>query len=46
MPQVDWNTIMNGGAPKKRYAGANVKFLKTYNQNAQKTIEAGRPIFD
>jgi len=46
MPQVDWNTIMNGGAPKKRYAGANIKFLKTYNQNAQKTIEAGRPIFD
>jgi len=46
MPQIDWNTLMNGGAPKKRYSGANVKFLKTYNENKQKTLEAGRPIFD
>ena len=37
---------MNGGAPKKRYSGANVKFLKTYNENKQKSLEAGRPIFD
>ena len=46
MPQIDWNTLMNGGAPKKRYSGANVKFLKTYNENKQKSLEAGRPIFD
>lgn len=37
---------MNGGAPKKRYSGANVKFLKTYNENKQKSLESGRPIFD
>lgn len=46
MPQIDWNAIANNMAPKKRYHGANVKFLKTYNENRQKTLEAGRPIFD
>lgn len=46
MPQIDWNTLINGGAPKKRYSGANVKFLKTYNENKQKSLESGRPIFD
>lgn len=46
MPQIDWNTLMNGGAPKKRYAGANVKFFNSYNENRQKSLDAGRPIFD
>jgi hypothetical protein len=46
MPQIDWNTLMNGGAPKKRYSGANVKFFNSYNENKQKSLEAGRPIYD
>lgn len=46
MPQVDWNTLMGGGAPKKRYSGANVKFFNSYNENKQKSLEAGRPIYD
>lgn len=46
MPQIDWNSLMNNGAPKKRYAGANVKFFKSYNENKQKSLEAGRPIYD
>lgn len=46
MPQIDWNALMHGGQPKKRYAGANVKFFNSYTENKQKSLEAGRPIFD
>lgn len=47
MPQVDWNAIMTGQTqPRKRYQGANVKFFYAYNENEQKSLEAGRPIFD
>lgn len=48
MPQVDWNAVMNGQsqAPKKRYAGANVKFFFAYNENVEKSRQEGRPIFD
>jgi hypothetical protein len=46
MPQIDWNSLMNNAAPKKRYAGANVKFFNSYNENKQKSLDAGRPIFD
>lgn len=48
MPQVDWNSVMNpnNGMPKRRYQGANVKFFFAYNENRQKSLEAGRPIFD
>lgn len=46
MPQIDWNALMHGGQPKKRYAGANVKFFNSYSENKQKSMEAGRPIFD
>lgn len=48
MAQIDWNAIANGnnGQPKRRYAGANIKFFYAYNENRQKSVEAGRPIFD
>lgn len=46
MPQIDWNSLMSSVAPKKRYSGANVKFFNSYNENKQKSIEAGRPIYD
>lgn len=37
---------MNGGQAKRRFQGANVKFFNAYNEHAQKSLEAGRPIFD
>lgn len=47
MANIDWQSIMGGGTqPKKRYAGANVKFFYAYNENEQKSLDAGRPIFD
>lgn len=47
MPQIDWNTIMNGPSQqKKRFAGANVKFFNAYNENKEKSLKEGRPIFD
>lgn len=48
MPQIDWNAVINGQsqAPKKRYAGANVKFFFAYNENVEKSRHEGRPIFD
>jgi len=47
MAQIDWNAIMNGvTTDKKRYHGANVRFFFAYNENKQKTAEAGRAIFD
>lgn len=47
MAQVDWNEVMTGQPTrKKRYAGANVKFFNAYNENKQKSSDAGRAIFD
>jgi len=46
MATIDWNSIMGVGAPKKRYSGANVKFFNAYNENREKSAQAGRPIFD
>lgn len=47
MAQVDWNAIMNGQvSQKKRYSGANVKFFNAYNENKQKSLDAGRAVFD
>lgn len=47
MAQIDWQSIMNGNSqPKKRYAGANVKFFYAYNENREKSMKEGRPIFD
>ena len=52
MPQIDWNAIQqslmpgHSSAPKKQYAGANVKFFFAYNENVEKSRSEGRPIFD
>jgi len=47
MAQIDWNSIMNGQSqPKRRYQGANVKFFNAYNENKEKSLAAGRPIYD
>lgn len=47
MAQIDWQSIMSGNSqPKKRYSGANVKFFYSYNENREKTLKEGRPIFD
>ena len=47
MAQVDWASVMNGNSqPKKRYSGANVKFFYAYNENREKSLAEGRPIFD
>lgn len=47
MAQINWNEIMNGvPANKRRYSGANVRFFNAYNENKQKSIDAGRAVFD
>lgn len=47
MAQIDWNSVIHGNsAQKKRYAGANVKFFYAYNENREKSLREGRPIFD
>ncbi len=47
MAQVDWHSIMNGNSQqKKRYQGANVRFFYAYNENREKSMLEGRPIFD
>jgi hypothetical protein len=47
MAQIDWNNVMNGQAQqRKRFHGANVKFFNSYNENKEKSLEAGRAIFD
>jgi len=47
MAQIDWQSIMNGQMkPKRRYQGANVKFFNAYNENKEKSVKEGRPIYD
>lgn len=47
MPQVDWNSIMNGnGAQKNRWSGCNVKFFNVVRRNEEKSKQAGRDIYD
>jgi hypothetical protein len=47
MAQVDWNSIMNGGAPaRNKWSGCNVKMFMVCRKNEQKSAEAGRDIFD
>jgi hypothetical protein len=49
MAQIDWNQLMNQQQQpqqSKRWRGANVKFFNAYNENKEKSLEAGRPIFD
>ena len=47
MAQIDWNNLMNGQMqPRKRFHGANVRFFNAYNENKEKSLQAGRAIFD
>ena len=47
MAQIDWQSIMSGNSqPKKRFSGANIKFFYAYNENREKSLKEGRPIFD
>lgn len=47
MANVDWQAIMTGvQQQRKRYAGANVVFFNAYNLNREKTLQAGREIYD
>lgn len=47
MAQIDWQSVMSGKQPnKKRYSGANIKFFYAYNENREKSMKEGRPIFD
>ena len=44
MAQIDWQSIMNGQSQPKRRP--NVKFFYAYNENREKSLHEGRPIFD
>ena len=47
MAQIDWNNLMNGQSqPRRRFHGANVRFFNSYNENKDKSLQAGRSIFD
>lgn len=47
MPQIDWNSIMNGTPQQRsRWSGANVRFKMVVRKNEVKSLEAGRDIFD
>jgi hypothetical protein len=47
MAQVDWNQIMNGNnQAKSKWSGCNVKFMMVCRKNEQKSVEAGRDIYD
>jgi len=47
MAQIDWQSIASGVQPqKKRFAGANVRFFYAYQENEEKSLREGRPIFD
>jgi hypothetical protein len=46
MPEFNWDALRQGNQQKKRYTGANVKFLNVYNENRDKSLAAGRPVFD
>jgi hypothetical protein len=47
MAQIDWNGLMNGQTQqRKRFHGANIKFFNSYNENKEKSFQAGRSIFD
>lgn len=47
MAIVDWEAIIEGNsATRQRKAQPNVKFFFAYNENYEKTLAAGRPIYD
>lgn len=46
MAQIDWNQIVNGAAPRNKWSGCNIKIMMVCRKNDQKSVEAGRDIFD
>ena len=47
MPNLQWqHPMMTNGAPQKRYRGANIRFFFAYNENEEKSLREGRPVFD
>jgi hypothetical protein len=50
MAHFDWEGLWNAqkpaAQPKRRYAGANVKFFSDFIEDREKTAQEGRPIFN
>lgn len=47
MAIVDWESIIQGHEPTRQIkAKPNVKFFFAYNENEEKSLAAGRPIYD
>lgn len=47
MAIVDWTSIMEGREPdRSKGRRANVRFFDAYNENKEKSLKEGRPIFD
>jgi len=48
MAQIDWSSIMNGQQNQQRskWSGANIKFLNVVRKNDEKSLDAGRDIYD
>lgn len=47
MAIVDWEAIIQGNSPtRERKAQPNVKFFFAYNENYEKSLAAGRPVYD
>ena len=48
MAQIDWTSIMNGQQNQQRskWSGANIKFLNVVRKNDEKSLDAGRDIYD
>lgn len=47
MANVDWDSIMNGGErAERRGPRPNVRFFDAYIESYEKSLNAGRPIFD
>jgi hypothetical protein len=47
MANIDWQSIMSGVTQqRKRYAGANVHFFNAYDLNREKTLQAGREVYN
>ncbi len=45
MPQVDWNSLMNGHK-KSPYSGCNIKMFNVVRKSEEKSKQAGRDIYD
>ena len=49
MANIDWHSIMNqygNRDPRDSYRGCNIEFFNAYNENKEKSLKEGRPIYD